>query len=227
MIGPKHVAIIMDGNGRWGLKKKNSRNLGHKKGITRVEEIISQSIKKKIKFLTLYTFSSDNWKRPKIEINFLFTLLENYIDKELNNLKKKNIKINILGEISKFPLRLKSKLRKVERKTNNNTLIQINLALNYGSRQEIINAFKKINLKKKKKITEKLISSNLYTRNIPDPEILIRTGNTNRLSNFLLWQMNYTEIFFIKKLWPDFNKNDFNKILNKFNKIKRNFGAIQ
>ena len=227
MIGPKHVAIIMDGNGRWGLKKKNSRNLGHKKGITRVEEIISQSIKKKIKFLTLYTFSSDNWKRPKIEINFLFTLLENYIDKELNNFKKKNIKINILGEISKFPLRLKSKLRKVERKTNNNTLIQINLALNYGSRQEIINAFKKINLKKKKKITEKLISSNLYTRNIPDPEILIRTGNTNRLSNFLLWQMNYTEIFFIKKLWPDFNKNDFNKILNKFNKIKRNFGAIQ
>ena len=226
MIGPKHVAIIMDGNGRWGLKKKNSRNLGHKKGITRVEEIISQSIKKKIKFLTLYTFSSDNWKRPKIEINFLFTLLENYIDKEFNNLKKKNIKIKILGDISKFPSRLKSKLRKVERKTNNNTLIQINLALNYGSRQEIINAFKKINLNKKKIITEKLISNNLYTKNIPDPEILIRTGNTNRLSNFLLWQINYTEIFFIKKLWPDFNKNDFNKILNKFNKIKRNFGAI-
>ncbi len=226
MIGPKHVAIIMDGNGRWGLKKKNSRNLGHKKGITRVEEIISQSIKKKIKFLTLYTFSSDNWKRPKIEINFLFTLLENYIDKEFNNLKKKNIKIKILGDISKFPLRLKSKLRKVERTTNNNTLIQINLALNYGSRQELISAFKKINLNKKKKITEKLISNNLYTKNIPDPEILIRTGNTNRLSNFLLWQINYTEIFFIKKLWPDFNKNDYNKILSKFNKIKRNFGAI-
>ena len=226
MIGPKHVAIIMDGNGRWGLKKKNSRNLGHNKGITRVEEIISQSIKKKIKFLTLYTFSSDNWKRPKIEINFLFTLLENYIDKEFNNLKKKKIKIRILGDISKFPLGLKSKLRKVERKTNNNTLIQINLALNYGSRQELINAFKKINSDKKKKITEKLISNNLYTKNIPDPEILIRTGNTNRLSNFLLWQINYTEIFFIKKLWPDFNKNDFNKILNKFNKIKRNFGAI-
>ena len=150
MIGPKHVAIIMDGNGRWGLKKKNSRNLGHQRGITRVEEIISQSIKKKIKFLTLYTFSSDNWKRPKIEINFLFTLLENYIDKEFNNLKKKNIKIKILGDISKFPSRLKSKLRKVERKTNNNTLIQINLALNYGSRQELINAFKKINLDKKK-----------------------------------------------------------------------------
>ena len=226
MIGPKHVAIIMDGNGRWGLKKKNSRNLGHKKGIIRVEEVINQSIKKKIKFLTLYTFSSDNWKRPKFEINFLFTLLENYIDNEFNNLKKKNIKIKILGDISKFPSRLKSKLRKVERKTNNNTLIQINLALNYGSRQEIINAFKKINLNKKKIITEKLISNNLYTKIVPDPEILIRTGNTNRLSNFLLWQINYTEIFFIKKLWPDFNKNDFNKILNKFNKIKRNFGSI-
>ena len=226
MIGPKHVAIIMDGNGRWGLKKKNSRNLGHKKGITRVEETIHQSIKKKIKFLTLYTFSSDNWKRPKIEINFLFTLLENYIDKEFNYLKKKNIKIKILGDISKFPSSLKSKLRRAERTTNNNTLIQINLALNYGSRQELINAFKKINLNKKKIITEKLISNNLYTKNIPDPEILIRTGNTNRLSNFLLWQINYTEIFFIKKLWPDFNKNDLNKILDKFNKIKRNFGAI-
>ena len=226
MIVPKHVAIIMDGNGRWGLKKKNSRNLGHKKGIIRVEEVINQSIEKKIKFLTLYTFSSDNWKRPKIEINFLLTLLENYIDEEFNNLKDKNIKIKVLGDISKFPKGLKNKLRKVERLTKNNTIIQINLALNYGSRQELIDAFKKINFIKKKIITEKLISNNLYTKNIPDPEILIRTGNTNRLSNFLLWQMNYTEIFFVKKLWPDFNKNDLNKILDKFNRIKRNFGAI-
>ena len=226
MIGPKHVAIIMDGNGRWGLKKKNSRNFGHRRGIIRVEEVINQSIKKKIKFLTLYTFSSDNWKRPKIEINFLLNLLENYIDREFNNLKNKNIKIKVLGDISKFPTRLKTKLRKVESKTNNNTLIQINIALNYSSRQELINAFKKINYNKKKKITEILISNNLYTKNIPDPEILIRTGNTNRLSNFLLWQINYTEIFFVKKLWPDFNKKDFNKILNKFNQIKRNFGAI-
>tara|TARA_B100000963_G_scaffold2168_1_gene1730 strand:- start:6460 stop:7140 length:681 start_codon:yes stop_codon:yes gene_type:complete len=226
MIVPKHVAIIMDGNGRWGLKKKNSRNLGHKKGIIRVEEVINQSIHKKIKFLTLYTFSSDNWKRPKIEINFLLNLLENYIDDEFNNLKDKNIKIKVLGDISKFPKGLKNKLRKVERLTKNNTLMQINLALNYGSRQELIYAFKKINFNKKKIITEKLISNNLYTKNMPDPEILIRTGNTNRLSNFLLWQMNYTEIFFVKKLWPDFNKNDLNKILNKFNQIKRNFGAI-
>ena len=144
MIGPKHVAIIMDGNGRWGLKKKNSRNFGHRRGIVRVEEVINQSIKKKIKFLTLYTFSSDNWKRPKIEINFLLDLLENYIDKEFNNLKNKNIKIKVLGDISKFPKGLKNKLRKVERLTKNNTIIQINLALNYGSRQELIDAFKKI-----------------------------------------------------------------------------------
>ena len=226
MNGPKHVAIIMDGNGRWGLKKKNSRNLGHKRGIIRVEEVINQSIKKKIKFLTLYTFSSDNWKRPKIEIKFILNLLENYIDKEFNNLKNKNIKIKVLGDISKFPTGLKTKLRKVERKTNNNNLIQVNIALNYGSRQELINAFKKINYNKKKLITEKLISNNLYTKNIPDPEILIRTGNTNRLSNFLLWQINYTEIFFVRMLWPDFNKNDFNKILKKFYQIKRNFGAI-
>ncbi len=226
MNGPKHVAIIMDGNGRWGLKKKNSRNLGHKKGIIRVEEVINQAIKKKIKFLTLYTFSSDNWKRPKIEINFLLNLLENYIDKEFNNLKNKNIKIKVLGDIRKFPKGLKTKLRKVEKKTNKNTLIQINIALNYSSRQELIYAFKKINYNKKKIITEKLISNNLYTKNIPDPEILIRTGNTNRLSNFLLWQINYTEIFFVRKLWPDFNKNDFNKILKKFYQIKRNFGAI-
>ena len=226
MIGPKHVAIIMDGNGRWGLKKKNSRNFGHRRGIVRVEEVINQSIKKKIKFLTLYTFSSDNWKRPKIEINFLLNLLENYIDREFNNLKNKNIKIKVLGDISKFPTGLKTKLRKAERKTNNNTLIQINIALNYSSRQELIKAFKRINYNKKKIITEKLISNNLYTKNIPDPEILIRTGNTNRLSNFLLWQINYTEIFFVRKLWPDFNKNDFNKILKKFNQIKRNFGAI-
>ena len=139
-----------------GFKKKNSRNLGHKKGIIRVEEVINQSIEKKIKFLTLYTFSSDNWKRPKIEINFLLTLLENYIDEEFNNLKDKNIKIKVLGDISKFPKGLKNKLRKVERLTKNNTIIQINLALNYGSRQELIDAFKKINFIKKKNNNRKI-----------------------------------------------------------------------
>ena len=225
MIIPKHVAIIMDGNGRWGIKNKKSRNFGHKQGIKTVEEVLEASIKKKIKYLTLYTFSHENWKRPKVEINFLFNLLEDYIDKELSSIDKKKIKIKILGNLSKFPSKLKNKLKLIEKKTSQNTLLQINLALNYGSRQEIIHSIKKV-IKKTKNITEKSISNNLYTAAIPDPDILIRTGNTNRLSNFLLWQLEYSEIFFVKKLWPDFSKRDFYKILTKFNKIKRNFGGL-
>ena len=225
MILPKHVAIIMDGNGRWGLKKRNSRNYGHKEGIKTVEKIINAAIKNKIKFLTLYTFSTENWKRPIDEINLLFNLLENYLDKQLNKLLINNIKIKILGNINKFPLKLKKKLKKVEKITKKNNKIQINIALNYGSREEIIHSLKKL-IKSSLMINEKNISNNLYTKDIPDPEILIRTGNTMRLSNFLLWQSIYCEIFFEKKLWPDFNKNDFEKILKKFNKINRNFGGI-
>ena len=184
-----------------------------------------KQLKKKIKFLTLYAFSTENWKRPKSEINFLFKILDNYIEKELENIIKNKIKIKVLGNLSKIPLNLFNKLKKVEQLTKKNTILQINVALNYGSRQEIIQALNKLN-KKKNKITEKLINQNLYTKNIPDPDILIRTGNTNRLSNFLLWQLQYSEIFFEKKLWPDFNENDFYKVLRKYNKIKRNFGGI-
>ncbi len=225
MTSPKHVAIIMDGNGRWGLKKNKTRNHGHLQGIKTVEKIIHASLKKNLKFLTLYTFSTDNWKRPKTEINFLFRILESYVDKELKNLIKKQIKIKIIGNLKKIPRNLKKKLKKTEKLTKKNTLLQINVALNYGSREEILKAFKSIN-KKKIKINQETISQNLYTKNIPDPDILIRTGNTNRLSNFLLWQSQYSEIFFERKLWPDFNQNDFYKILEKYNKIKRNFGGI-
>ena len=223
---PKHIAIIMDGNGRWGLKKKKSRNYGHKEGVKVVEQIINQAIKKKIQYLTLFTFSTENWKRPKKEITFLFKLLSNYIDKELNKLIEKKVKLKILGNINKFPKFLINKLKQAEKSTKMGDKIQLNIALNYGSKEELINAIKKVN-KSKLIINEKNIKKKLYTKDIPDPEILIRTGNRNRLSNFLLWQLSYTEIYFIKKLWPDFNKKDFSKIIFKFSLVRRNFGGIR
>ena len=223
---PRHVAIIMDGNGRWGISKKNSRNYGHKQGIKVVENILAEAISSKIKYLTLYTFSTENWKRPKSEINFLLRLLEIYIKKEINNLVSKKIKLKIIGNLNKFPKSLKYQLNNAEKLTVKNRKIQLNIALNYGSKEEIIRSVKKIN-KLSKKINEMNVSKYLYTKDIPDPEILIRTGNRYRLSNFLLWQSSYTEIFFIKKLWPDFNKKDFRKILKKFTTIRRNFGGIK
>ena len=225
MISPKHVAVIMDGNGRWGIKKKNSRNYGHKKGLEAVNDIISSSINHKIKFLTLFVFSTENWRRPNKEINYLFGLLNAYIDKKLNELIKQDIKIKVIGNIKSFPKNLKNKITKIEKLTKNNKTIQINMALNYGSRQEIINALKKIK-NKSLSINEKNIGNLLYTKNIPDPEILIRTGNTNRISNFLMWQIIYTEIFFVKKMWPDFKKKDFSEIIKKYKRIKRNFGGL-
>ncbi len=221
----KHVAIIMDGNGRWGIKHKKSRNAGHKAGIKTIENIIEETIKEKIKYLTLYTFSTENWKRPKKEIFFLFSLLENFLIKKIDNLIKNKIRLKIIGNKKKFSLKLKKILEESEKKTNRNNGLQINLALNYGSKKEIIDAVRKVNLNNLK-ISEKNIENNLYTNGIPNPDILIRTGNTHRLSNFLLWQLAYTEIFFEKKLWPDFKKNDFKKIILKFKSIKRNFGAI-
>ena len=219
-----HVAIIMDGNGRWGLKYKNSRNLGHKEGLKTVEKIIRSSIKNKIKFLTLYAFSTENWKRPKKEINYLFNLLENFLTNKLDDIHKQNIRIKILG-YKKFSKKLNSLLNFAEKKTIKNSKLQINLALNYGSKLEIINAFKKIKISKIK-INEKNLEKHLQTKNIPNPDILIRTGNTKRLSNFLLWQLAYSEIFFEKKLWPSFNERDYNKIIKKYKKVKRNFGKI-
>ena len=220
----KHVAIIMDGNGRWGLKHKNSRNAGHKAGLKTVEKIIKETIKNKVKFLTLYAFSTENWKRPKKEINFLFNLLENFLKNRINELHKQNIKLKIIG-FKNFSPKLNKLLNLSEKKTFKNKTLQINLALNYGSKFELINAFKQLQ-KKGDKINEKNLTKYLQTNDIPDPEILIRTGNTKRLSNFLLWQLAYSEIFFEKKLWPDFNENDYNNIIKKFKKIKRNFGKV-
>ena len=221
----KHVAIIMDGNGRWGLKHKKSRNLGHREGLNIVEKIIKETIKNKIKYLTLYTFSTENWKRPKKEINFLFNLLETFLNKKIDKLISSGIRLKIIGDKKLFSTKLKKTLNESEKKTSINKKLQINLALNYGSKNEILNAAKLL-LKNKKTLSTDNIEHYLYTKNIPNPDILIRTGNTNRLSNFLLWQIAYTEIFFEKKLWPDFNSNDYNKILNKFKKLKRNFGNI-
>ncbi|MDC0480866.1 polyprenyl diphosphate synthase [Candidatus Pelagibacter sp.] len=219
-----HVAIIMDGNGRWGLKHKTSRNEGHKAGLHTVEKIIKESIKQKIKYLTLYAFSTENWKRPKKEIDYLFTLLENFLSNKIEDLHKKNIKLNIIG-VKNFSKKLNKLLNSSEKKTSKNTTLQINLALNYGSKFEILNVIKKMN-KNKDKINIKNFEKYLETKNIPNPEILIRTGNTKRLSNFLLWQLAYSEIFFERKLWPDFNEKDYIKIIKNFKKIKRNFGNI-
>jgi undecaprenyl diphosphate synthase len=221
----KHVAIIMDGNGRWGIKHKESRNAGHRAGLNTVDLIINHCIRHKIDFLTLYTFSSENWKRPKKEITFLFKLLENFLSKKINEINEKNIKLKFIGELNKLPIKLQKLIKLSEKKTINKKSLQVNIALNYGSKIELINSIKKIK-KKKIKISVKNIDDNLYTKNIPDPDILIRTGDTHRLSNFLLWQLSYTEIFFEKKLWPDFKGKDFNKILDKFRNIKRNFGSI-
>ena len=219
-----HVAIIMDGNGRWGLKYKKSRNAGHKEGLKTVEKIIKEAVKQNIKFLTLYAFSTENWKRPKNEIDYLFKLLETFLINRIEDLHKQNIKLKIIG-IKKFSIKLNKLLSFAEKKTLKNSKLQINLALNYGSKFELINAFKNL-IKDKVKINEKNLNSYLQTKDIPDPDLLIRTGNTKRLSNFLLWQLAYSEIFFVKKMWPSFNEKDFIKVLNKFRKIKRNFGNI-
>ena len=220
----KHVAIIMDGNGRWGLKYKNSRNAGHKAGLKTVEKIIKETLRNNIKFLTLFAFSTENWKRPKKEIDYLFNLLENFLISKIENLHKQNIRLKILGS-KKFSNKLNKLLDYSEKKTSKNNKLQINLALNYGSKLELIDAFKKIK-RSKNKINEKNLEKYLQTKHIPDPDILIRTGNTKRLSNFLLWQIAYSEIFFEKKLWPAFTEKDFNKIIIEYKNIKRNFGNI-
>ena len=219
-----HVAFIMDGNGRWGKKRNKGRNFGHLNGVKTVKKIVQTSIKLKIPVLTFYVFSTENWKRPQSEINFLFSLIINYFKKELNNVVSNGIKINIIGQVNKLPLKIRSTLKEVVKFTKKNKKIVVNLAINYGSKVEIVNAFQK--LKNKSKISVNSLNNNLYTNQLPDPDILIRTGGHKRLSNFMLWQLAYAEIYFLDKLWPDFNDKDLKKVVNNFKKIKRNFGSI-
>ena len=220
-----HIAIIMDGNGRWGKKRGKSRNYGHLKGVEVIQNLVKESIKKKIPILTFFTFSTENWKRPKKEISFLFKLIQDYFNKEINNLQKNGVKINILGNINTLPKKIKKCLIRSINITKNCKNIRVNLAINYGSKHEILNTFK-ILKKSQTKVTEKNFENKLYTKGIPDPDLLIRTGGKKRLSNFLLWQLSYSELYFIDKLWPDFTVGDYNKILNHFRKVKRNFGKI-
>jgi undecaprenyl diphosphate synthase len=219
-----HIAFIMDGNGRWGLKKKKSRNFGHLEGVKTVQKIVKASIFYKVPIISFYVFSTENWKRPKSEINYLFSLIKIFFKKELNNIIKNKIRINILGRINNLPLPIKKNLKQVIKKTKKNDKLIINLAINYGSKNEIIDTIEKLNIQSKK-ITEKNINDNLYL-NLPFPDILVRTGGQKRLSNFMLWQLAYTEIFFLDKLWPDFKKKDLGKIIKDYFTIKRNFGGI-
>ena len=226
MISPSHIAIIMDGNGRWGLKKYNDRNKGHYYGLQNINKVIKNCIKLHIKYLTLYTFSTENWNRPKKEIEYLFFLFKFFYQKNFNKINKNNIRIKFIGDLKNIPADLKVIIKKIQEKTKNNNRIIVVFAFNYGAKSELINAFKKIHKNKNNKISEELISNNLYTKNMPDPDILVRTGGEKRLSNFLLWQLSYAELFFIEKSWPDFNFLDLKKIVNKFSGIKRRFGGL-
>jgi undecaprenyl diphosphate synthase len=226
MISPSHIAIIMDGNGRWGLKKYNDRNKGHYYGLQNINKVIKNCIKLNIKYLTLYTFSTENWNRPKKEIEYLFFLFKFFYQKNFNKINKNNIRIKFIGDLKNIPADLKVIIKKIQEKTKNNNRITVVFAFNYGAKSELINAFKKIHKNKNNKISEELISNNLYTKNMPDPDILVRTGGEKRLSNFLLWQLSYAELFFIEKSWPDFNFLDLKKIVNKFSGIKRRFGGL-
>jgi undecaprenyl diphosphate synthase len=223
---PSHIAIIMDGNGRWGLKKYDDRNKGHYYGLQNIDKVIKNCIKLKIKYLTLYTFSTENWNRPKKEIDYLFYLFKYFYKKNFNKISKNNIRIKFIGDLINIPKDLKVIIKKIQKKTEKNTLITVIFAFNYGAKSELINAFKIILKNKPDKIDEQIISNNLYTKNLPDPDILIRTGGNRRLSNFLLWQLSYAELFFINKNWPDFNFLDLKRIVKSFRAIKRKFGGL-
>jgi undecaprenyl diphosphate synthase len=229
---PNHVAIIMDGNGRWAKKINQKRIFGHKNGTESVRDCISGSIEIGVKNITLYVFSMENWKRPKIEINALMSLLVNSLEKELDSLMENEIKLCAIGDLDALNKQSKEKLKEVILKTSNNKKLVLTLAISYGSRQEINNAFKLISNKVKnniiseENIDEKIINEHLYTRNLPNVDLLIRTGGEYRISNFLLWQIAYAELYFSNVLWPDFRKNDFFNAIICYQKRERRFGKI-
>ena len=229
---PNHVAIIMDGNGRWAKKIGKKRAFGHENGTKSVKECINQSIKLGIKNLTLFVFSTENWNRPKFEVNALMDLLVYSIDKERVSLIENNIKLNVVGDLDSLKNKAKSKLESIISETKNNKKLNLNLAISYGSKQEIVNAIREVSNKVKnniisvKNIDENIINEHLYTRNLPNVDLLIRTGGEKRVSNFLLWQIAYAEMYFTDVLWPDFKKEDFLDALEDYQKRERRFGKI-
>lgn len=228
---PQHVAIIMDGNGRWARSRGLPKIAGHRAGVKSAHAAIESAIEIGVKILTLYTFSTENWKRPKSEVELLFRLLEDYLTREEKRLVKNNIRLSVLGNIEGLADSIKNRLKHAMEVTKDNTKLILNLALNYGSRHEIINAIREIakdvksDRVKAEDINEQLFSSYLYTKGLPDPDLLIRTSGEFRVSNFLLWQISYSEIYVTKKLWPDFKKRDFKKAITDYQKRERRFGG--
>lgn len=231
---PQHIAIIMDGNGRWAEARGLPRAFGHREGVKRVKEIVKAAQELGIKVLTIFAFSTENWNRPKEEIDMLMRFLENYLKSSAKDLKKKNIRLNVIGRRDRIPARLTKEIEHTIKSTKNNSGFILNLALDYGGRFEIINAVKSIAKEARQdlsfdiaKITEEYFSRHLYTNNLPDPDLLIRTSGEERISNFMLWQLSYTELYFPEKFWPDFKKMDLEEAIELFNKRKRRFGRIE
>jgi len=225
---PNHIAVIMDGNGRWAKKKLLPRLIGHNKGLDSVKKIIEYSIKYKIKTLTLYAFSTENWKRPIKEVEGLLKLFSQSISKESKKIHSNDIRLKFIGDVTILSKKLQAKIKKIEKETSRNSSLILNIALNYGGRLDIINSVNNfyINKIKKIKINEKNITNGLYTKGQPDVDLLIRTGGEQRISNFLLWQIAYAELYFSKKLWPDFNEKVFVDALYFFQNTERKFGSI-
>lgn len=223
---PNHIAIVMDGNGRWAIDKKLDRFKGHKKGVEVVKKITKYCLELGVNFLTLYTFSNENWNRPTTEVLKLMKLFRKTLVKEIRLIKDNNIKFKVIGDKSKLDLLTRRKINSIEKETKDNTKMQLTLALSYGSRQEILLSVNKLLKNKKNTISMDDFISSLYTSEIPDPELLIRTGYEKRLSNFLLWQIAYSEIFFIDEYWPNFNRKMLKKIIDEYNLRERRYGKL-